>query len=262
MICELCRNTASRPSPTDGLCWDCHRKATRGQPATLAGVLDGDPHRCSACGVDYVRGFPGAVCWNCNERSARAAEQRLQRRAECGVSRRHSRYLAWEDLEGPRPYRQAVAAVRTFAEAGDTVLAVLGKRGLGKTQALATAVWQTIERGRPARLVSAMQLVADLTGRYDDGGDAARAWGREWVRPHLLCIDEVAELVAGDHSRAALTALIDSRYANQTPTIVAGNAAWDGLVDVLGASVASRAQEGGGLVRFDGWGSFRAAVAA
>jgi DNA replication protein DnaC len=156
---------------------------------------------------------------------------------------------------------EAVARIRAFSERGESVLAVVGRRGLGKTQVLSVAVWQAIERGASGRLVTALALVRDLKRRFSDGVDAEGDWLLEWRGPRLLCIDEIGELVAGDHSRAMLVALIDERYRECRPTIVAGNIEVAALADVLGASVASRCSEGGGAVVFDGWASFRTAAA-
>ncbi len=103
-----------------------------------------------------------------------------------------------------------------------------------------------------------MDLLANLKGRYGDDGDAEGDWQREWVAPHLLVVDEIGELVVGDHGRAAFSALIDTRYRRGKPTILLGNLTRDQFGECVGASIADRTNEGlGGIVLFEGWPSFR-----
>ncbi len=214
-------------------------------------------HRCPRCGVTYVNPFPDAACWTCEQGDRDAARRRADRRRVSGIARRHARFLHWDDLSGPPKYLEAVRRIRAFVEHGDSVLATIGKRGLGKSQTSAVAVWQTIEHDRPARVINASELLADLKRRFDGGGDAEGAWLAEWTAPQLLCIDEIAELVAGEHGRAMLATLVDKRYGECRPTIISGNVDPTQLADVIGDSVTSRCSEGGGAVVFEGWPTFR-----
>lgn len=189
--------------------------------------------------------------------AARQCEQWLR---ASRIPARHDRFHRWEELNGPEPYLRAVGKVRRFTEHGDSVLIVVGTRGSGKTQALAVAVRQTIVAGRPARYTTALELLADLKRRYADGGAAELAWLAEWCAPWLLAIDEVAERADSDHSRLSLTTLVDKRYSMNLPTILSGNVETSGLAACLGASVCDRANEGGGVVSFADWPSFRRAT--
>lgn len=181
-------------------------------------------------------------------------------RLHCGVSPRHEKLACWEELEGPPEYLSAVSKAKAFAERGDSILALVGARGLGKTQIGAVAVQQEIEtRRRSARIATAIAVLADLKAKYSNGSGDAH-WFNEWGSPQLLVLDEFAEVPKSDHGRSMLTALADLRYQQLRPTIVVANCTPNQLVDVVGPSIADRCCEGGGIVLFQGWPSFRSTV--
>lgn len=261
--CRKCGARYAAPSHIAGVCWGCANKPTRpaAKPVGSSTIDLAEPqggHTCPSCGVEYANPFPAEICWSCEARQRAELERRIRFRRASGVSKRHAKFLSWSDLVGPPSYSQEVQKVRRFVETGDGVQAMIGERGLGKTQALSVAVWQTIEAGQSARLTTAMALLGDLKRRFSGDGGADGEWLQEWARPHLLCIDEIAEIVGGEHVRSMLTTLIDERYAACKPTILAGNVELAELAEALGDSVASRCNEGGGAVVFEGWPSFRA----
>ena len=249
-----------------GFCWDCARRVTPTPgpqplcPATsdLTGSAE---HCCPRCGENYVHKFPGPTCWECEARDRQAAEWQEERRTASGIAPRHAEFRKWHELTGPEPYQRAVAVVRRFFESGDTVLAIIGTRGSGKTQVAAVGVWQCIASGRSAVMTTAVGVLADLKRRYGDGGPAESAWLEHWTRPYLLVIDEIAERLDTDHARIMLTTLVDARYAKMKPTVLIGNLTPEQFSECVGGSIADRCTEGaGGLVRFDGWASFRGQV--
>lgn len=187
---------------------------------------------------------------------------RFNDRLRCsGISPRHNKYTSWDGLKGPAPYIAAVKHVRDFCENGQSVLAVIGGRGSGKTQALCVGVRATLASDRQAKIVHIGELCGDLRRRYDGGGDgkgdAEQRWIDFWKEIDLLIIDEIGEFVAGDNTRACVARLIDKRYMELKPTIVCGNLVSGQLVECVGASTADRCGEGGGIVQFIGWPSFR-----
>ena len=127
---------------------------------------------------------------------------------------------------------------------------------MGKSQIVCTLIWQMIEGFRSARIVTTLQLLADLKRRYDSDEDGDAAWLVEWAAPYLLGIDEASERLDSDWSRLMLSALVDARYANMRPTILVANASPEHFAETVGDSIASRATEGGGLIVAD-WSSFR-----
>jgi DNA replication protein DnaC len=179
------------------------------------------------------------------------------------MDRRHLRLAAWGDLKVPSTgaecWRRAVQNVRAFVEGGSGgILILVGQRGVGKSQLLTVAVESTIRGQRPARIITAVELMGDLKVRYDqhdeDGGD--RGWLRSWGAPYLLAVDEIGERLDSAWSGTMLTALLDQRYRSMKPTILAGNVTLDNLAAVIGDSAVSRSLEDGGAIECS-WASFR-----
>lgn len=216
-------------------------------------------HTCQRCNKSqrFVN-HPGATCWGCQEREEAMRRKRDKWLAASGVSLRHKRLGQWESLTGPTAYTSVVGKVRTFTETRNAILALIGKRGTGKTQVASVAILATIANGKPAKIVTAIDLLADLKHRYsnpEDGGE--REWLRQWESYHLLVIDEIGELVSGEHSRSMLTTMIDRRYSEMKPTILIGNVTTKDFAIAVGSSIADRCNEGGGVIVCDGWQSFR-----
>jgi len=186
------------------------------------------------------------------------ARARVQQRQKCGIPERHAKFRAWSELDGPPKYLTTLQAVRRFSETGDTILALIGRRGTGKTQLGAVAIWQTIEQGRAARWATLLELLDDSRSRYGSSkGPADSAWLREWSAPHLLVIDEFTERLETEHARVMFTSLADARYRNCRPTILIGNVEEADFVCVVGSSIADRCNEGGGGFLVCDWPSFR-----
>lgn len=198
------------------------------------------------------------VCIETEMRAEAFVEEGLKR---CGIPDRFLRFESWDELKGSPAYSLAVSAVRAFTAKHDSVMAVVGPRGTGKTQAACMALMATIRSGRTARYTTAFKLFADLKGRYGQEGNAENEWLREWSGPYLLVVDEIAERHGTDHELTALTSLVDERYGNEKPTILVGNISIDGVCDALGSSIADRINDGGGIVEFNGWQSFRGSQA-
>lgn len=227
-------------------------------PAPSNGTGPATEHACSRCDARYTRPLPpSGLCWECERRDRDAAEWREKARKAAGVPARFERFRSWGELRGPDAYMRCIAAVERFAEHGDSVLAMIGTRGTGKTQAAAVAIWQSIDAGRSAKYTTALQLLADLKGRYGGDGSAEADWLAEWTTPYLLCIDEIAERLDTPHAAVMLTALVDARYGKLRPTLLVGNVTPERFAECVGGSIADRCNEGGGIVRFDKWPSFR-----
>ena len=199
---------------------------------------------------------------DCRQRAtARVREWKREQYGRSDIGLRHRRFLSWQELDGAPEYRAAVALVQQFAENLGSVLLLIGKRGSGKTQLACVAVRETIDRRRSARYVCCIDLLCDLRGRYGDSGGhyADLEWLEEWAAPYLLVVDEATERVDGPtgHGLIMLSALVDRRYRNLRPTILIANVAREQIVAALGASIADRANEEGGVLDFGAWPSFR-----
>jgi len=265
--CSVCGSAYRRASAQPDVCWHCARQ--RQSTAKPIGVAlpaieprDGERFTCTACGGTYpvVLRAAGGCCVDCERRRARgdddSARQRLARRQRAGIEKRHRKYLDWGDLQGPPAFLRALEIVRRFAESGDGLLALVGRRGMGKTQLAVVGVWQAIEHGKPARVADIGDLVGSLKGRFQEGGDCEGDWLREWTAPDLLVVDEVAELVAGDFVRSSFTRLCDKRYSRCLRTILIANLDAEQFAGAVGPSIVDRVNETGGLTLCD-WPSFR-----
>jgi DNA replication protein DnaC len=241
-----CRKCGRTDRVYDGLCWPCRDQEHRARVAAEEEARRAEVER-------------RAQAQRAERERIRAIEDLNDRRAMSGVSRRHSRFLTWDSLEGTPAYAKAFAILRSFVEGrnADGILAVIGGRGNGKTQACSIAVWQCIEAGGTARITTGIDLYCGLKAMWKRQDDADEAWLREWSAVDLLVIDEIGE-ISGDHMAVMLTALIDHRYRDGRKTIIAGNVSAADFSTVVGASIASRCIEGdGGLLLFEGWPSFR-----
>ena len=93
--------------------------------------------------------------------------------------------------------------------------------------------------------------------KKEGGGAASTKKALErFQHPILLVIDEVQEQLESTHDRQMLTRVIDSRYANELPTVLIGNCTPDSLLGFVGASVYDRCYDGGCLIECN-WQSFR-----
>jgi hypothetical protein len=89
--------------------------------------------------------------------------------------------------------------------------------GLGKTLLAKNLVHQAILAGHSARLVTAADLILDLTSQ-----DTARALQRRlrsYLRPSLLAIDEVGYLAYDPHAADLLFQVVSRRYEQKSIVI-------------------------------------------
>ncbi|MFZ5558686.1 MAG: ATP-binding protein [Pseudomonadota bacterium] len=139
--------------------------------------------------------------------------------------------------------RRYVADLETNVHAG-TCLVLTGPVGVGKTHLLAAIVQAAVEQLVPARYATMADALAAFGGDWSRRGDER---GPEFTRPHLLALDEVAR-PSWDSERAALVALVDARYRECRPTLLASNLTWRELNIELGERLADRLLENGGQV--------------
>ncbi len=198
------------------------------------------------------------LCVDCRDRWAHREARAKDRTRECGVGNRHQHLASFAALEPgwDRAGGKAARDVAEFSISGQSVLGLIGKRGTGKTQLGAAAVMEAIKRDRSARIVDAMELMADLKGHFGEQGNTDQDWLGRWTPYYLLVIDEFGDLVAGPYLRAMLTLLVNKRYVALRPTIIVGNLERDQFTAAVGASIAERCNEGGGIIECD-WQSFR-----
>lgn len=223
-------------------------------------LANGDPKPCSKCRA-LIWNSDGTECDRCHFAATQERRRAKWLFSRAGIGLRHTRFSTWAALaDGPPGCRAMIDAVRQFCEARDAgILALLGKRGTGKTQVAAVAVMESIRAMLEAcQIATTSELLADAKSRFEDiGGDAD--WVRDWSRPWLLVIDEFNRRCDSDWGLLMLEALLDRRYRDCKRTILIANATAQDFAAIAGASIADRIREGGGIIECD-WASFRGAT--
>ena len=150
--------------------------------------------------------------------AAARLHQRVERRLH---DARLGRYKALADFEWTWPtqiHRLTVERVFTLAFlAQPENVIIVAPHGLGKTMLAKNLVHQAILAGHSARLVTAADLILDLTSQ-----DTARALQRRlrtYLRPSLLAIDEVGYLAYDAHAADLLFQVVSRRYEQKSLVI-------------------------------------------
>jgi DNA replication protein DnaC len=146
-------------------------------------------------------------------------EARLRHRVERRLrDARLGRFKAMVDFEWTWPtqiHRPTVERVFTFdflAQRENVI--IVAANGLGKTMLAKNLVHQAILAGHSARLVTAADLILDLTSQ-----DTARALQRRlrtYLRPSLIAIDEIGYLAYDAHAADLLFQVVSRRYEQKS----------------------------------------------
>lgn len=116
---------------------------------------------------------------------------------------------------------------------------------------------QSFDQAR-TRYTTAVELFVTIKETYGDNAQRSEKAAIDlFVKPDLLVIDEVQERAGTEWEQRLLAAIVDRRYAAMKDTILVGNLKPEDVQRELGTSIASRAQETGGIYVAD-WPSFRA----
>lgn len=139
----------------------------------------------------------------------------------------------------------------------DFMLALLGPRGTGKTQAAVELIREACRSGRSARYATAMDIFQSIRCGYGKGGGEQEERAlREFAQYDLLVIDEIQVRADTAWENNLLTALADERYSALRATVFVGNQKVAEFAAAVGDSITSRIMETGGVFVFDG-DSFR-----
>jgi DNA replication protein DnaC len=147
---------------------------------------------------------------------------RLQHRVERRLhDARLGRFKPLADFEWTWPtqiHRPTVDRVFTLDFLGQPEnVIIVAPHGLGKTMLAKNLVHQAILAGYAARLITAADLILDLTSQ-----DTARALQRRlrtYLRPSLLAIDEVGYLAYDAHAADLLFQVVSRRYEQKSLVI-------------------------------------------
>ena len=143
------------------------------------------------------------------------------------------------------------------------LVALLGKRGTGKTQLAASVILDACQQGRSCRYVKRLDLGRLIRRTF---GAPSTTRGKtvpseadvvdELVAYDLLVIDEVHQVGDSDFDRTLLTNLLDRRYDEMKDTILISNEDRSAFAETVGSSVVSRLHEAGEAIVCD-WPSYR-----
>lgn len=180
---------------------------------------------------------------------------------------------SWEASGFPKRHRRACRCIRldegpfldalnrVWAACVDpkgSIVAMLGDRGRGKTQAAALVahrfaheLHRTVRYSRLADLFAAIKH--DV---YGGAGGSEATVLRSMSRIGLLVLDEVQERGETDWEDKMLARIIDHRYGEMVPTLLIANSTVQAFGDAVGASVRSRIMETGTIVSCE-WGNYR-----
>lgn len=135
------------------------------------------------------------------------------------------------------------------------MVAIIGDRGTGKTQAGVEAVKYIVKKIKSALYAQAQEVVEEIHATYSAGTREAAAIDR-YAKVHLLVLDEQQERRHTDDENRLLTYILDRRYGAMRPTIILSNATEPVFREQVGASVWDRIAETG-VVLTTPWPSFR-----
>ncbi|KAF1721964.1 ATP-binding protein [Pseudoxanthomonas wuyuanensis] len=225
---------------------------------------------CESHGEVYGE-LPGAVSmiWRCPTCEAEAMRQERAFLAE------RRRYAWWRNDSGiPARYRSATPAhvqplspgAKTLASAAARYsqtlserldagegLVLLGPPGLGKTLALAAIVNAACREFRGPVYAVWPDVLAEVKAGFGGSRDDPRREAAERLRDApLLALDELGVKGASDFDHAELFGLVDYRYRETLPTLVAANATPNNFAALVGERIADRLLESGPLIVLSG----------
>ena len=135
------------------------------------------------------------------------------------------------------------------------LLALLGKRGTGKTQMAVELMRHTCVQGRSARYTTAMRFFTAIKDSYQ-AATTESAVLNQYLKPQILVIDEAQERGETGWEDRLLTHLIDCRYGAMKDTVLVSNLSRREFERAIGSSILSRMSETGGIIECN-WPSFR-----
>jgi len=134
-------------------------------------------------------------------------------------------------------------------------LILSGKPGRGKTHLAVAIAYRAIQNGFDALCITAAALIEDLSVASRAG--RLREALAEYVRPHVLLVDELGYLTCGDDAANLLFHVVNERHLKQRSMIFTTNKsldAWGGVLHDadLAASIVDRILERGRHLKLDG----------
>ena len=119
---------------------------------------------------------------------------------------------------------KALAVVRDFlaGKVGPPLVLLIGVSGTGKSHLVLSAAWDYLEDGYTVIYNQVEDLLNQLQGSMDDGKEYKRLWSR-LKEVDLLILDDMGAHNPTTWRTAQLDALVDYRYREALPLILAAN---------------------------------------
>jgi len=118
-----------------------------------------------------------------------------------------------------RAHVDDIFTLRFIAEGANVV--ILGPNGVAKTMLLKNIAYSALQAGHPVLVRSASDLLADLAGQESSVARARRL--RAYVKPAILCIDEVGYLSYDTRHADLLFEVVTRRYEKGKSIILTTN---------------------------------------
>lgn len=239
----------------------------RGRPYRLLGISDPSwrPAECPKCRADAEERERIASL----EDEARRKLERLERKQRLAGIPVRFRGATLEGYSCELPVQQQVKTVferyaENFAAArrvGRSVM-LTGRPGTGKTH-LMCALAQRLMFDWLVLYTDCYSMLSAVKGTFRRGAEETEDQVvARYVAPDLLLIDEVGVQYGTDAERAILHRILDLRYQQVKPTVVAGNVDEAGMAAYLGERAVSRLHEATGIKLKCDWSDHRKKVAA
>ena len=141
-----------------------------------------------------------------------------------------------------------------FVTEGRSVI-LEGKPGRGKTHLAIAIAYRAMQNGFDALFTTAAELIDDLSAASREG--RLREALAEYLRPHVLVVDEVGYLANGDDAANVLYHVVNDRHIKHRAMLFTTNKHpkhWGAALhdDDLAEAIVDRILERGRLLRLDG----------
>lgn len=196
------------------------------------------------------------------EKKHRLAQAVFRNRKNCGIPLKYENSCI-ETLEKSsenqsRAIQYAsryIAAFENIKNEGVSMI-FFGTPGTGKTHIACSVALALINKGFSAKYTTAFDLLNEISDTFRTK-EPTQDVVKEYTRPDLLIIDEVGIQYGKDHDSIWLYKIINTRYVNNSPTIVISNLDQEALEAFIGAPTYDRLQEGKGAAIPFFWESHR-----
>ncbi len=178
----------------------------------------------------------------------------MEKRVDWNAPKRHA--TCTPDLSGPWG-EQFLKLKAMLDPSKGRLIALVGGRGNGKTQMAVEAMKVRTHLLKSARFASAVEFFIRIKATYrkDSDSDEMEVLA-EFQKPSLLVIDEIGKRGGSEWENTMLFELLNRRYNDMKDTILIDNRSSAEFVETIGPSLASRMNEGGGIMDCT-WESFR-----